>query len=200
MSVVRKIRSTLFAGLLCAVVIAGFLAWQGGYRLYIVHTGSMAPTILAGDVVLDGPPKATYRPGEVITFRHSNRSTDLVTHSVIEFKNGVIRTKGDANRTPDAWEIRPDQVQGVVVRRLPRLGYLFIFLRQPLGIASVVVGGLALMLWRRQGSPRPNEGGKSDSKGEEAPSTLPGEDVIQDPPAAPEPESPAESTANKAAT
>ena len=43
MSVVRKIKPFLGAALLCAIAIAGVLAWQGGYRLYIVHTGSMAP-------------------------------------------------------------------------------------------------------------------------------------------------------------
>ncbi len=148
MSIVRKILPVLVTGLLCAIAVAGVLAWQGGYRLYVVHTGSMAPTLLAGDAVLDGPPKTIYHPGEIITFRHSDLTTDLVTHSVIDLKGGMIHTKGDANRTADVWDIRPNQVQGVVIRRFPRLGYLLIFLRQPWGIASVVVGAVAFrLLW-----------------------------------------------------
>ncbi len=149
MSFVRKVKPFLAATLLCAIAIAGVLAWQGGYRLYVVHTGSMTPTLQVGDAVLDGPPKAAYHPGEIITFRHSDLTTDLVTHSVIDVKGGKIHTKGDANRTADVWDIRPNQVQGVVIRRFPRLGYLLIFLRQPWGIASLVLGMLALvLLWR----------------------------------------------------
>lgn len=149
MSVVRKISLLIATALIGVIAAAGVLAWTGGYHLYIVHTGSMAPALLAGDAVLDGPPRNTYTPGEIITFLHSSRATDLVTHRVADLRPGVIHTKGDANRTPDAWDIRPKQVQGVVVTRLPGLGYVLIFLRKPIGIASVLLGGLALiMLWR----------------------------------------------------
>jgi len=148
-SVVSRIKPFLGAALICAIAIAGVLAWNSGYRLYIVHTGSMAPTLMPGDAVFDGPPKDTYRPGDIITFRHSDLTIELVTHTVVDVQAGKIHTKGDANRTADVWDIRPDQVKGVVIRRFPRVGNLMIFMRQPGGIASVVVGGLALtLLWR----------------------------------------------------
>ena len=171
MSFVRKVKPFLGAALLLAIAVAGVLAWQGGYRLYIVHTGSMTPTLLVGDAVLDGPPKATYHPGDIITFRHSDLTTDLVTHSVIDVKAGKIHTKGDANRTADVWDIRPNQVQGVVIRRFPRMGFLLIFLRQPSGIAAVVVGGLALMLMWRLLSPSAKKETESESEHERASST-----------------------------
>ncbi len=149
MSVVRKFSLLLVTVLIAAIAAAGVVAWTGGYHLYIVHTGSMAPALLAGDAVLDSPPKDRYKPGEIITFRHSSLTTDLVTHRVADLAPGVIHTKGDANRTADVWDIRPEQVQGVVATRLPGLGYVLIFLRKPIGIAAVLVGGLALvMLWR----------------------------------------------------
>jgi signal peptidase I len=188
MSLLRKVRPFLGAMMLCALAIAGILAWHNGYRLYIVHTGSMTPTLLAGDVVLDGPPQASYRPGEVITFRHSDRTTDLVTHSFVDFKGGAIHTKGDANRTADVWNIRPDQVKGVVVRRLPRLGYLFIFLRQPLGLAAVILGGLAVILMTKR-SPGSSKETKAESA-DTAPSSPPS-DSAPDPTENPAPESPA---------
>ena len=171
MSVVRKIKPFLGAALLCAIVITGGLAWHSGYRLYIVHTGSMTPTLRVGDAVLDGPPRATYHPGEIITFRHSDLTADLVTHSVIDIKAGKIHTKGDANRTADVWDIRPDQVQGVVIRRFPRMGYVLVFLRQPVGIASVVIGLLVLMLLRRLFSPTAEKEEQSESEHEQASST-----------------------------
>ena len=195
MSVVRKIKPFLGVALLCAITIAGVLAWNGGYRLYIVHTGSMTPTLLVGDAVLDGPPKVTYHPGEIITFRHSDLTTDLVTHTVIDVKAGKIHTKGDANRTADVWDIRPNQVQGVVVRRFPRMGFLLIFLRQPVGIASIVLGGLALMLMWRLLSPSAKRETESEFAPNQVPSTSHTELGATDPTATQAPEPPAKAEA-----
>ena len=146
MSNVRKIALTLVTALFVGIALGGILAWNSGYRLYVVKTGSMAPALMAGDAVLDGPATGSYGSGEIITFRHSSLSTDLVTHRVTDVQSGKIHTKGDANRTADVWDIRPDQVQGVVVQRLPRFGYLIVFLRQPTGIASLLILGVAVML------------------------------------------------------
>jgi signal peptidase len=227
MSVVRKITLMVVTGLLCAITVAGILAWHSGYRLYIVHTGSMAPAVMAGDVVLDGPATGTYHPGEIITFRHSAWTTDIVTHRVTDLRGGVIHTKGDANRTADVWDIRPNQVQGVYVMRLPRLGYLMVFLRQPTGIAAVVAGGLALMLlWgllnpksgkeeqarsaRRRASSTPPTGGAAEPGGRpRAAGPLPdgttrqsplGFDATAGPTANPEPDAPARAEASNPAT
>jgi hypothetical protein len=97
-------------------------------------------------VVIDGPAKSTYKSGKIITFCHWNLTTDVVTHRVAELPDGFIDTKGDANRTADVWDIRPNQVQGIFVMKLPHRGYLLVFLRRPAGVASLVIGGLALML------------------------------------------------------
>jgi signal peptidase len=107
----------------------------------------MSPALVPGDVVLDGPAKGNYHPGEIITFRHSAQTTGLVTHRVTDLQGGKVHTKGDANPTADVWDIRPDQVQGVFVMSVPYLGYLLFFLKQPAGIASVITGGLALMMF-----------------------------------------------------
>jgi signal peptidase len=107
----------------------------------------MMPTYNPGDVVIDRPADEL-RPGEVITFRHSDLSTDVVTHRITDLSRVVIHTKGDANPTPDVWDIRPNQVVGTAVERIPHLGYLLVYLRQPAGVASVMTGVLALIaLW-----------------------------------------------------
>jgi signal peptidase len=158
MSLARKIATMMVAGLLCAMAVGGILAWYNGYRMYVVHTGSMAPAVMSGDVVLDGPATGPYHAGEIITFRHSDKTTDLVTHRIALFQNGKIQTKGDANRTADVWALSPSQVQGVFDMKLPRLGYLIVFLRQPTGIASIFTGGLALILaWELLNPSTPNE-------------------------------------------
>jgi signal peptidase len=119
--------------------------WHDGYRAYVVHTGSMMPTYNPGDVIIDKPAGGLH-VGETITFRHSDLTTDVVSHRIRRITPHGIVTKGDANRTADAWRIRPDQVRGQVVHAIPRLGFVMIFLKQPAGVGSVMTAVLALIL------------------------------------------------------
>jgi signal peptidase len=134
-------------GLLLALLATGAVLAHSGYRLYIVHTGSMTPTFKPGDAVIDRPSRQI-KPGQVITFRHS-AAPDVVTHRVTEVTAaGLIHTKGDANPTADVWDIRPDMVRGSVAWQVPRLGYLLVFLKQPAGIGALAGSLLALsLLW-----------------------------------------------------
>lgn len=148
MSRPRHLGRMLLALAFLAVAATGAIIWQQGYRIYVVHTGSMVPTYRPGDLVVDGPP-GDLEPGEVITFRHSRTATDVVTHRVTDITpSGLIHTKGDANRTADVWDIRPDQVQGRVHFALHGLGYVAVFLQQPAGIASIATTILSvILLW-----------------------------------------------------
>lgn len=128
-------------------VVLGVVAWQEGYRVYVIHTGSMTPTYNPGDIVIDRPPNGI-RIGQVITFHHSDLTTDVVTHRIVFVDGNLIHTKGDGNRTADVWRIRPDQVRGVVTASVPDAGYVLVFFRQATGAASVVLALVALaLLW-----------------------------------------------------
>lgn len=141
----RQIALALLVVVLAGVAAIGLYSWGHGYRAYVVHTGSMMPTLNPGDLVIDKP--ATHlAAGEIITFRHSRLSTDVVTHRITNVRDGYIDTKGDANRTPDVWKISPDQVQGTVASTFARFGYAVVFLKQPSGIGGVMTGTLALLL------------------------------------------------------
>jgi signal peptidase len=120
-----------------------------GYRMYVIHTGSMSPTYRPGDVVIDRPGHGPYRAGQVITFLHSDAARDVVTHRITDVTPaGLIHTKGDANRTGDVWDIRANQVQGRTIAGVPGLGYLLIFLKQPTGALSLACAVLCcLLLW-----------------------------------------------------
>lgn len=146
---VRRAIVVLLALCVLGVAAAGVGLWSQGYRVYVVHTGSMTPTYKPGDVVIDKPAVGEPRPGQVITFRYSDETTDVVTHRVTEVTAaGFIHTKGDANRTADVWDIRADMVQGTVERGLPGLGFVLVFLKQPAGIGALGCSVLALvMLW-----------------------------------------------------
>jgi signal peptidase len=134
------------AALLLAATVGAFaLTWHQGYRAYIVHTGSMAPTFPSGDLVIDRG-GASYARGDVITFEHGAGPGDLVTHRITRITARGIETKGDANATGDAWTIRPDQVHGVLVTSLPNLGYAAYFLQVRAGVGALMCCALALLL------------------------------------------------------
>jgi signal peptidase I len=134
---------------LAVLAVAGCTAflWAQGYRVYVVHTGSMTPTYTPGYLVIDAPAREGYQPGDVITFQHSAYTTDVVTHRITHITStGLIHTKGDANRSADVWQIRPDQVRGRVVAGVPLLGYLAVFLRQPPGVGALATSTLMIVL------------------------------------------------------
>jgi signal peptidase len=149
---VPKIRRIALAAVALAVLaVAGGTAflWAQGYRVYVIHTGSMTPTYTPGYLMIDAPARDGYHPGDVITFRHSAYTTDVVTHRITHIMpNGLIHTKGDGNRTADVWQIRPDQVRGRVIAGIPLLGYLAVFLQQPSGIGSLATAAfMSVLLW-----------------------------------------------------
>lgn len=144
----KRVMAVVAAGVLVAVATTVGVLWHDGYRAYVVHTGSMVPEFNPGDLVIDRRANGSYHRGEVITFRHSALSTDVVTHRVVSVTPAGIRTKGDANPTADAWVIRPNQVRGAVVWRLPGAGYLTVFLKQPFGIGALAAVIIAIsLLW-----------------------------------------------------
>ncbi len=123
-------------------------AWGSGYRIYTVRTGSMEPSYHVGDAVLVRPIKGTTVAGQVITFRPS-ASVGLVTHRVVSVDGDHIVTKGDANDTADPWSVNSSMVQGRVVSRLPDFGYVFVFLKQSMGVGGLIASLLAtLLLWQ----------------------------------------------------
>lgn len=145
-ALVRVLSWTLVVGLV-ALVVVGVVGSRSGYRLEIVRSGSMRPAFAPGDVVVVSPVSGAITPGQVVTFRHSNRSDDLVTHRVTDVtSSGIVHTKGDANTTADVWDVRPDQVEGVERLVVPHLGYAIVFLRNPRGLAAVLCILVALLL------------------------------------------------------
>ena len=71
----------------------------------------MAPGMPVGSVAVLAPedPADVY-VGDVITFQAPTPDHPVVTHRVVEILEGghhpVLRTKGDANRSPDPWTAR----------------------------------------------------------------------------------------------
>ncbi|MCU4185709.1 signal peptidase I [Acidiferrimicrobium sp. IK] len=144
----KRIAGAALVVLFLSVAGVGGTLWARGYRAFIIHTGSMSPTMASGGLVIDRPAYGRVEPGQVITFRHSDLTSDVVTHRVVGLTNGLILTKGDANRTADPWQIRPSQVRGEVVTYIPFAGYASAYFKQPTGALSLLTALLGIaLLW-----------------------------------------------------
>lgn len=135
-----KIWSRLFIGVVAGLVVGvgagGVILWHQGYRVYAVQTGSMRPNYPPGDAVIVRPASVVH-VGDVITFQPQPGLT--VTHRVHAITSDGIVTKGDANRTPDLWHLKPNQLVGRAVVHIPMGGFVLFFFRQPTGSAGVVL-------------------------------------------------------------
>lgn len=140
----RILANTLIALACLALIVPGLLVAFGvvPYRVYVVQTGSMSPTIPSDSAVIVH--EGVYTVGQVITF---NTVNGVVTHRLVERRSdGTLVTKGDANETVDPGTVSPSSVIGGVVAAPPLLGQALIYLKNPLGIVSVVLAIVVLWL------------------------------------------------------
>jgi signal peptidase I len=105
------------AGLLLAAVVPLALGWTPS----VVVSGSMAPGIHRGDVVVvqwtDG---IGLHPGQIVTFDGPQGRT---THRIVSvLPDGRYLTKGDGNAGPDSTPVTPSEVVGVVRLVVPYAG------------------------------------------------------------------------------
>ncbi|MCL2455299.1 MAG: signal peptidase I [Micrococcales bacterium] len=141
------------AALLVGVVVPGL----AGAVPYTVLTGSMAPAIPVGSLVVAAPREAV-AVGDVITFQRS-RDGQVVTHRVVGVGASTdgrlaYTTRGDANTVADLDVVRPEQVHGVVWYHVPHLGRLAVLLTGPqrqaavTSVAALLVGYAAWQVWQ----------------------------------------------------
>lgn len=180
----RRVGNALLSIVLIVCVLIFFLLALGphvfGYRTSTMLTGSMAPGIMPGDVVVTAPrPAADIEVGDVISYQIPIEDHRVETHRVTEViheKDGsiAIRTKGDANDNVDPWTavLEEDTVwemQAVV----PEIGNVIRTMRSPIvsnGLKWVAVAGLILLgltsIWSRTEDPQadsePDNGSDDD--------------------------------------
>ena len=135
-----------FLGGVFVVVAAGLLFLDVG--VFIARSGSMAPAIRAGDVVVSRPvPVGSIAQDDVVTFRDPSRGGRLVTHRVTSVASAGderrLTTKGDANTTTETWQRAADERVGRMLLRVPALGRVLAFApagRVAFGLAAVGLG------------------------------------------------------------
>ena len=152
-----------------AFVVVAVLTWLvrvDGWTVQTVASGSMAPTIPTGSVILSRPVAASaVAVGDVIVFVSPVGGTVqagadgvfeasepmLITHRVIAVGTDgsapAFRTKGDANEAEDPWLVPADAVQARYVAHVPYLGSLLAsaHLRRALYL-TIALAGLVVIV------------------------------------------------------
>lgn len=116
-----------------------------GWHPTTVMTGSMAPRLVPGDVVVSRPvTPAEIRPGQVLLADDPDQPGHLRMHRFVEpGPDGTVVTKGDANPQTDSTPTERSAVHGVAVLRVPSVATPVLWIREG---RWVEVGTVALAL------------------------------------------------------
>ncbi len=122
-----------------------------GYKIFIVLSDSMKPKFQAGDMVVTKSidPKEL-KEGDIITFYLSDAMQKTVTHQIhekviIDSKEAFI-TKGINVDQPDENPIYANHVIGKYTFSIPKAGYLFNFLKTPMGYVIFILCPFLIIL------------------------------------------------------
>src|SRR3989344_2765635 len=124
-----KVLTYIFGAVITVVallLIISSFPIPGNYKIMIVQSGSMEPTIKTGSIVAVKPTDS-YKIGDVITFGPMSKTRIPTTHRVTDVRlqagQPVYVTKGDANNDQDSREVPARDVIGKVYVDVPYLGY-----------------------------------------------------------------------------
>ena len=128
-----------------------------GHGVLIVKSGSMSPSLNAGDAIVvrnvDRRAVQGLERGSIVTFESPDNDGLLITHRIVDrltrgHSGPTFVTQGDANATVDTTLLSSDRLVGTVVVRIPRGGYALHAIQQPqilaLTIASLLLAQAAV--------------------------------------------------------
>ena len=135
-SVILSIVVTIF--LFFGITFDGLLVKIYGFSVAVVGSGSMAPELQVGDIIIMKEFES-YDINDIVTFNSNNEY--LVTHRIIERNGDNFVTKGDSNNTKDADTVAKENIEGKVILNSKLLGWLY-----KNWVMAIVVIGLLLIL------------------------------------------------------
>ena len=111
-----------------------------GYGSAVVLTGSMEPTISAGDLIVVKEADS-YQVDDIVVYQEGNI---LVVHRIIEIEGETVVTKGDANNVADH-AIELSMIKGKLFFVIPSVGPVVDFIKSPIGTVLIIAVAIALV-------------------------------------------------------
>lgn len=156
LNVVRRIIETIIWTLIIFVVAMLLMVSVSqkkavfGYRLYIIISGSMEPTIHIKQAVIT---KEVEEPqvGDIIAFEYGNSTTmHRITKVYTEGENRLYQTKGDNNNDFDKELVKKENVRGKVQYILPGVGEAVFYLQHNIPVLIGAIGILVIIIVARR--------------------------------------------------
>ncbi len=118
-----------------------FLDWSPT----LVTSGSMAPLVAPGDVVMIRPVASEELVANTVVL-FERRDGERVLHRIVEpLPDGTFRTQGDANSVPDSEFLHVENVRGAAVLAVPWIGRPALWLSEG-RVPHLVATGLGLLV------------------------------------------------------
>ncbi|MCA1823202.1 MAG: signal peptidase I [Mycobacteriales bacterium] len=134
------------------LVLAGLVAMQlAGWKLHIIESDSMAPTVPRDSLVAVSPVSADeIGVGDIVIFRDPLDRDRFVMDRVVSMTSEpgaqALQTKGDANAEPDPELVSASSVEGRLRLHVRYAGRLARHVGEPAGIAVLVGVPVVLLL------------------------------------------------------
>lgn len=121
---------------------------------YIIVSQSMVPTINVNDgIVVHRVDNDKYKVGDIVSYvTNDNRfKGSVVTHRIVTKENDTINssiytTKGDNNNSVDADSVYTSMINGKLLFRIPKIGYLYNFLSNPINFIFCMIGSVIILI------------------------------------------------------
>lgn len=156
MNKLKLVKTIINAALFVFVIFVGlFIFFSGkrdfkGWRLLVVKSGSMEPTIKTGSLIFVKR-EADYKKGNIITYGSLVQSDSLITHRIVEEverEDGkYFKTRGDSNATEDVNLVPAKKVIGKYKFIIPYLGYAIGFAKTQVGLILLIVIPISLIIY-----------------------------------------------------
>lgn len=112
-----------------------------GYKTFSIISGSMIPAVNVGDIVIVNkidPNKL--KVGDIISFRSGSQ---VITHRIDDIEKNeqeiLYITKGDNNNTRDSEKVNEKNLEGKVVKIVPKIGNIIFLLKDKITILFIIL-------------------------------------------------------------
>ena len=133
----KVIQAMLLVMTVSLIMGLGFLIVILDINPYVIISGSMEPELPVGSVCLVDCQNKEPEAGDIISYKAQDT---IITHRVIEETDDGYITKGDSNSVADPGIVKPKQIFGTVICRIPKVGYAVMFMRTLKGIVLIAIG------------------------------------------------------------
>ena len=125
------------------------------FKGYIIISQSMVPTININDgIIVKRYNDDKYNVGDIISYvtDDSRIKGSVVTHRIVnkEYTSddiSIYTTKGDNNNSIDASSVYTNMINGKVMFRIPKIGYIYNFLSNPINFMYCMIGAVILFIF-----------------------------------------------------